>query len=82
MEKKNQIHLHLVYNDEGDWAGIYLDGRLVYEGHNLTPEQVLDTLSVAYDRITDVEIPLEIGHLPIDMDNIHTGTTEKRNQTA
>lgn len=70
MTEQYQNRLHLVYNDEGDWAGIYLDGSLVYEGHNLTPEQVLDTLGISYGRTHDVVIPFSQGSLPIDLNDI------------
>jgi hypothetical protein len=30
----------IVYGEEGDWEGLYIDGKLVYEGHEI-PRHVL-----------------------------------------
>lgn len=34
----------LVYSDEGDWVGLYLDHNLVLEGHSLPSADVIETM--------------------------------------
>jgi hypothetical protein len=36
----------LVYAGSGDWVGIYVDGELVDEGHELAPESVLNAVGL------------------------------------
>lgn len=39
----------VVNSDDGDWVGIYLNGRLAYEGHTISPERLLELLSVQHE---------------------------------
>lgn len=32
-----------------DWEGMYIDGRLVQQGHSLEPEDVLRQLNIEHD---------------------------------
>jgi hypothetical protein len=36
--------------DAEDWAGLYIDGNLIYEGHSLSAEDVLHFLQIPYDQ--------------------------------
>jgi hypothetical protein len=52
-----------VYSD--DWEGLYVDGFLAAEDHNLSMEQVLSALGLEYLVIeADVEWMEEEGTLP------------------
>lgn len=56
--------IKLVRDSSGDWIGIYIDGKLVDEGHSLPEERMLDALSVEY---TSEELDMEandLGRLP------------------
>ena len=54
----------LVSNDEGDWMGVYIDGRLVYENHSIDEDHLLDLLGIEYTRVTDVDCEQYGGSLP------------------
>lgn len=42
--------------DMGDWIGIYVDGRLVDEGHSLGEERTLDAVGIIYtEEVIDFE---------------------------
>lgn len=38
----------LVYSEDHDWVGLYLDGKLATEGHSLNADQVLQQLGLKY----------------------------------
>lgn len=40
----------LISSDDGDWEGIYVDGVLKHEGHNLEPSDILQALGVEFKR--------------------------------
>ena len=42
--------VHLMESEEGDWIGLYLDGKLVYEGHSLSAERLLEALGIPYSE--------------------------------
>lgn len=55
----------LVFNDEGDWMGVYKQGVLVYEGHSIEPTYLLDTIGVPYSTINGLNMAaLNISRLP------------------
>lgn len=56
-------HVFLVQSEEGDWQGLYVDGKLAIEDHSLAPRDVLDALSVGYDSRSDWPGE-DYGHLP------------------
>jgi hypothetical protein len=48
-----------------DWAGLYIDGKLVLEDHNLHWGQVLEALGIDYESDTiDEEWMEKWGRLP------------------
>jgi hypothetical protein len=53
----------LIQDDEGDWIGLYKDGRLVQEGHSFEPSRLLQLVGVRHDMIWDVDLSEE-GSLP------------------
>ena len=36
--------VQLVYGD--DWKGLYVNGKLAYEGHSITPKEILDAIGI------------------------------------
>jgi len=53
----------IVTDEGGDWEGIYIDGRLMSEGHSLTVYEVLGLLGISCDFYS-VEIDQDDGRLP------------------
>ena len=51
----------------GDWEGIYVDGKLIDEGHSLDPRMVLDAVGVQYDHR---ETNLKMGSLPENLEDV------------
>jgi len=52
----------------GDWEGIYIDGKLVEEGHSLDPRTVLEAADVPFThRETDLK---ELGSLPENLEDV------------
>jgi hypothetical protein len=57
----------LVYDEGGDWVGVYIDGKLKYESHSITEDQLLDCCGVAYQvRWTNLRA-LNASRLPADL---------------
>ena len=64
----NEKSLIFVHDYDGEWAGVYLDKKLVIQGHSFTPEEVMDALGVDYGA---VEVNLEeLGDCPEDFDEL------------
>lgn len=40
--------IELVFNNAGDWMGVYKDGYLAYEGHGIEPNDLLNLCGVPY----------------------------------
>ena len=50
-----------------DWIGIYIDGQLVYENHDIEPERLLDLVNVTYESCqVDYDWLCKRGTLPKD----------------
>lgn len=60
--------LTLVDDEGGDWTGLYINGRLVHEGHSISGKQMLEILGIPFDNF---EVPYEdmerMGRLPSDL---------------
>lgn len=41
--------VQILASDEGDWLGIYFNGKLVYEGHSISPVELLEQIEVDHD---------------------------------
>jgi hypothetical protein len=52
----------LVSSENGDWEGIYVDGRLRHEEHLCSAACVLEALGIKYE---DKVIELKSGRLPL-----------------
>lgn len=53
----------LVFAD--DWSGLYINGKLEYEGHSIEPENVLTVLNIPYEeKWADEEWLNDLGRLP------------------
>ncbi len=39
----------LIYDNSGDWVGIYVDGKLLAENHNYQEDDLLSHLEIEYD---------------------------------
>ena len=64
-----------VTTESGDWTAMYMDGRLMAEGHTLDAHDVLDAISdmfpnnVSYAEISD-ETAEDLGNMPQNLDDI------------
>ena len=50
--KVNSREVKFLRSGRGDWIGIYVDGQLVREGHELMPDEVLNALMIRYEEVT------------------------------
>jgi hypothetical protein len=63
----------LVFNDEGDWMGVYLRGKLVYEGHSIGPTHLLDLIGLSYSTIDGLGMAaLNLSRLPDDLQELES----------
>lgn len=63
--------VHIVSSPSGDWEGLYLDGRLVVEGHSLSWWQVLSAIRIEYDMSECDETWInDVGRLPENLDDV------------
>ena len=44
MSTKKKLNIALVTCDDGDWEGLFIDGKLITEGHSVPSTDVLDKL--------------------------------------
>lgn len=44
--------INIVRSEDGDWAGLYIDGQLKTEGHSITSSDVLDALGLKFKVVT------------------------------
>lgn len=60
----------LLRADAGDWIGIYVDGKLVNEGHSLSESAVLEAVEVDFDgAIVDFD-KLNWGRCPETLEEV------------
>jgi len=50
LKKQPPVHVGLFYSGSYDWVGLYRNGELVYEGHELEPETLLSKLGYEYEK--------------------------------
>ena len=63
MKKDNNKKIHLVSGD--DWEGLYINGNLVTEGHQITNEELLEILGVDFNTsLADIDWLEERGSFP------------------
>jgi hypothetical protein len=54
-----------------DWKGVYIDGKLRYEGHNIRPEELLKLLGInCRDFECDLNWLEDLGNLPEDLKDV------------
>lgn len=51
LNRRFKMSVQLVQSEQGDWEGIYIDGRLEFETHMLTARDVLQALGIEYEQI-------------------------------
>lgn len=47
------MKVHLIFGD--DWAGMYIDGTLVTEGHSLRPTEVLEIIAKRRQPVLELD---------------------------
>jgi len=71
MEKSLLMESKITFVDGDDWAGLYVDGKLVLESHSLNPESVLEALGI---KTTSIQAHLDwlgdMGSLPYDLKDV------------
>lgn len=55
---------------DGDWEGLYVDGRLVFEGHSIQWRQMLEALDVDYNSFDCDQQWLFDNGLPKELDKV------------
>jgi len=55
--------VHLIRSECGDWIGLYLDGKLVFEGHGLPACRLLEALGISYSE-EERDLSSSGGHCP------------------
>lgn len=61
----------ITYVDNEDWIGIYVDGRLAYEGHSIASLELLRICRVNYETFeADEEWLQEIGNFPRKLEDV------------
>lgn len=77
MAKVDGRKLVFVEDPGGDWVGLYVDGKLVTEGHSLNWNQVLSALGVPFDRFEcDGEWIADNGTLPTKLGSVKRKETK------
>jgi hypothetical protein len=62
----------------GDWEGLFIDGKLVREGHSLHWSHVLEALGIEYDSFdADEDWMYEHGSFPDDLKDVKRQEDEK-----
>lgn len=50
------MKIHFRYSESHDWMALYVDGKAVYQGHDINEKMLLDYLGIDY---TSEDIPDE-----------------------
>lgn len=45
----------LVFVHVDDWVGLYRDGELLYQGHDIEPERLLELIGIDYVSVSDAD---------------------------
>ena len=62
-----------VTNDEGDWCGVYIDGKQVHEGHGIPIREwleILNSLGHETDEWDGTEYTKKFGSLPMELEDL------------
>jgi len=69
MKNINDKKFHFVYGD--DWEGLYIDGKLVTEGHAITVEEFAEIIGVEFNEsFADIDWLQEEGSLPEKLEDV------------
>lgn len=63
----------LVHSEQGDWIEVYVDGKSVYGGHSVRPEELLELANVSYESCEVSDDWCEINGFPEQFDDIPPG---------
>ena len=55
---------------DGDWMGLYIDRKLVYEGHSMDEQMMLEFLKIPYDVFPLNMEDEGISNFPENFDNL------------
>jgi hypothetical protein len=70
MAKKKDLYT-LVSSSSGDWEGLYKNGSLMLQGHNITVEDVFELLDLDYETVEAAEDWVEgQGELPKKLQDV------------
>lgn len=65
------MQIVIVGSPDGDWEGLYLNGRLVFEGHSITWWQMLEALKIEYQTLeADQDWFYQRGNLPKFLEDV------------
>lgn len=59
----------IVYDEYGDWEGLYIDGKLVDEGHTLSTNRVLRALKIEFSSL-EIDMEKLDNDLPEDLEKV------------
>jgi hypothetical protein len=69
------VKITVVGHPGGDWEGLFVDGKLLCEGHRLEWWQVLDALKVEYATLeADEEWMYDVGRFPERLKDVKLNT--------
>lgn len=65
------MDIKLVTNCD-DWQGLYIDGKLITEGHSISLRDFADAVGVEYDRVevSTAWLGRKVGNLPATFDKV------------
>lgn len=70
----------ITFVEYDDWEGLYLDGKLVLEGHSLDTSHVLDALGISHSSVWVSDAQIEkAGCLPERLAEVEHATEEDLN---
>jgi hypothetical protein len=49
IHKKGYKRINVVSSVSGDWYGLYINGKLVHEGHSISYKDVFEALNLKYE---------------------------------
>jgi hypothetical protein len=71
MKKQNKPGLEVTIVNGDDWVGLYVNGKIVVQGHSLTPHEILGAVDIIPKEINpDMEWLDNIGHLPENLSEV------------
>lgn len=59
------------YVDGDDWNGLYKDGKLIWQGHNITTYRLLELIGAEVDyKEADGDWLMDRGDLPVKLEDV------------